>query len=140
MVVKMIKIIIKILHNSYSFENCACIILTAVSRVNLPFCHKSMTAVCEVEPQRRVMCIKNKNDKFDYIVYKYMYQKIFCIYKMICLCDDEKRSYIIQIYIYIYYVRNHPVRNGRSPKSPAVYKTIQCNAMQCNAMQCNAMQ
>ena len=88
----MILIMIKIIYNFHPFENCTCIILTAVTIVNLPFCHKSITVVCEVGPQRCVMCIKNK--KNDYIVYKYMYQNIFCIYEMICLSDDDKRSYI----------------------------------------------
>ena len=80
---------LKIIYNFHAFENCACIIfmiLNAVTRVNLPFCHKSMTVICEVGPQRFVMCIKNKNDKLDYIVHRYMYQNLFCIYKMIRLC------------------------------------------------------
>ena len=66
----MIIIIIKIIYNFHPFENCACIILTAVTRVNLPFCHKSMTVVCEVGPQRCVMGIKNKNEKHTFL---YMY-------------------------------------------------------------------
>ena len=89
----MIIIIIKIIYNFHSFENCACIILNAVMRVNWPFCYKSMTVVCEMRPLKCVIRIKNKNGKFDYIVYKYMYQNIFRIHKMICLCDDDKRSY-----------------------------------------------
>ena len=90
----MIIIIMKIIYNFHPFENCACIILTAATRVNLPFCQKSMTVVWEVGLQRCVMCMKNKNDKFDYIVYEYMYQNIFCIYKILRLCDDDKRPYI----------------------------------------------
>ena len=61
-------------------------------RVNLPFCHKNMTVICEVGPERCVMCIKN--DELDYIVYKYMYQNIFCISKIRRLCDDDQRSNI----------------------------------------------
>ena len=37
---------------------------------------------------------KNRNDKFAYIVYKNMQQNKLCIYKIICLCDDDKRSHI----------------------------------------------
>ena len=92
--------ILKIIYNSHSFENCACIIFHAMTRVSLPFCHKSMIVICEVEPQRCVMCITNKKDKLDYIVYRYMYQNIFCIYKMIRLWDDDKRSYICTVHMY----------------------------------------
>ena len=63
---------LKIIYNFHPFENCACIILNAATTVNLPFSHKSMTVVCEVGPQRCVICLQNKNDNFDYIVYEYM--------------------------------------------------------------------
>ena len=70
----------KIIYNCHPFENCACII----SRVNLPFCHKSMTVICEVGPQRCVMCIKNKNDKLDYsatCTYRTLYKPESCLYR-----------------------------------------------------------
>ena len=70
---------LKNIYNFHPFENCACIILNAVTIVNLPLCHKSMTVVCEVRPQRCLMCIKNKNDKLD-ILYINICIKIYFVY------------------------------------------------------------
>ena len=60
----------------HPFENCTCIILTVVTRVNLPFCHKSMTVVCEVGRQRCVKCIK----KISIILYINICIKIYFVY------------------------------------------------------------
>ena len=74
--------ILKIIYNFNPFENCACIILNAVTRVNLPFCHNSMTVICEVGPQRCVMCIKNKKDILSIILYINICNKIYFVYKI----------------------------------------------------------
>ena len=73
---------------------------------NLPFCHKSMTVVCEVGPQRCVMCIHFFLTNST-ILYINICIKIYFVYiKMIRLCDDDKRSYK---YMYICIITVHNI-------------------------------